>query len=216
MEVGWAASRHMPCCWRGLRKSTRPVGMPRTTSQLNPSSGSRSAKWSSGDSSNRTSRPSARVSSSATDSAILMAVSTRLRGSFSCCSSAAIWREFKRKQEQANCWISSTEDFGACKNWAHWLILAKWQSAANSNPCRSAHSSSNWSRSVITLPQSPVHIWEFATICESGNNEISGFGRESCKTVVPIDISRKQLFLYIWTIMFEIAISYKLVSYLVI
>lgn len=69
LEVGWALSRHRPACCRGPTNSTRPAGIPRTTSQLQPSSGSRNGKASSGSSSSLTSRPSERASSSARFSA---------------------------------------------------------------------------------------------------------------------------------------------------
>lgn len=122
--VGCAANRHMPAPCNGFRKSTKPAGIPRTTSELKPSSGISSCNGSSGDSSNNTykqhktksniakfyaenikvntSRSSPRVNSSATDSAIRIAVSIRFRGIFSCDSNAAICNEFKRKHEHAN------------------------------------------------------------------------------------------------------------------
>lgn len=56
----------------------------------------------------QTSLSSPRVSSSATDSAILIAVSIKFRGIFSCDNKAAICNEFKRKQEQANFCTSSS------------------------------------------------------------------------------------------------------------
>lgn len=63
----------------------------------------------------QTSLSSPRVSSSATDSAILIAVSIKFRGIFSCDSKAAICNEFKRKQEQANFCTSSSLVLAAFK-----------------------------------------------------------------------------------------------------
>lgn len=163
MLVGCDASRHMLAIWNGLKKSTNPAGMPRTTSQLKPSSGSSSANGNSGDSSNRISRPSALLSSSATDSAIRTAVSIRFRGMVSCDSRAPICSELSRKHEQASCCTSVTDVLGACRNCAHWLILARWQSAASSRPCFSAHSSSRERRSVSARPHALVHMCDVVT-----------------------------------------------------
>lgn len=165
MLVGCDASRHIPATWYGVRKSTKPAGIPRTTSQLKPSTGRRSASGRSGDSSKRISRPSARVSSSATDSAILTHASISARGIVSCERRADIWRELRRKHEHASCWTSVTFVFGAWRNSAHWLIFAKWQSAANSSPCFSAHSSSSESRSLKALPHMLVHMCDVVTNC---------------------------------------------------
>lgn len=52
--VGCAASRHMPACCNGFKKSTNPAGIPRTTSELKPSSGIKSASGNSSDSSSNT------------------------------------------------------------------------------------------------------------------------------------------------------------------
>lgn len=116
MLVGCAASRHIPAVCSWLTKSTKPAGMPRTTSQLKPSSGMSSANGRSGDSSRQTSRPSERVSSSATDSAMPMAVSSRAGAMLSCDSSAAICRELRRKQERASCFTSASVVLGACEH----------------------------------------------------------------------------------------------------
>lgn len=53
MLVGCAARRHIPAPWNGLRKSTKPAGMPRTTSELKPSSGINKANCSSNGSSSK-------------------------------------------------------------------------------------------------------------------------------------------------------------------
>lgn len=54
MLVGCAASRHIPAPCNGLKKSTRPAGIPRTTSELNPSSGIKRPSGNSSDSSRQT------------------------------------------------------------------------------------------------------------------------------------------------------------------
>lgn len=59
----------LPLCSSGSRKSCRPLGRLRTTSQEYPSSGRRNGSWRSGSSSNWTSLPSLLASSSAVFSA---------------------------------------------------------------------------------------------------------------------------------------------------
>lgn len=147
MLVGCAARRHMPAPCNGLKKSTKPAGMPRTTSELKPSSGIKSANGSSSDSSRQTyksnrlikismknlilkwliltSRSSPRVSSSATDSAIRIAVSIKFLGIFSCDNNAAICSEFRRKHEQASFWTSSSLVLAACEHCIHWFVLSE-------------------------------------------------------------------------------------------
>lgn len=56
-----------------------------------------------------------------------------------CVSSALSCNEFNLKQAADKFANSSAVYFGACSKWAHWTILAKWHSAASSNPCDSAH-----------------------------------------------------------------------------
>lgn len=67
--VGCGAMRQRPSRCNGVKNSAKPGGTPRITSQLYPSSGSRSANASVGSSSSRISLPSARASVSATLSA---------------------------------------------------------------------------------------------------------------------------------------------------
>lgn len=60
-------------------------------------------------------RSSTRVNSSATDSAIRTAVSTKFGGIFSCDSNAAICNEFNRKHEHASFCTSSSLVLADCE-----------------------------------------------------------------------------------------------------
>lgn len=94
-----------------------------------------------------TSLSSPRVSSSATDSAIRIAVSIKFLGIFSCDNNAAICNEFKRKHEHANFWTSSSQvlvacEYLKCEMWNVELIVV-WAQARSvgfgSSPVRNRH-----------------------------------------------------------------------------